>query len=140
MNGTTQFLAAVSEEEKGQTRNVCNQVGYESVALIPIRSKDQILGLIQVADTREDKVPLNMVEALEKVGMQLGTAILRIQAEEEIKRRVEELNTAYEELMRFNNAMVGREIRMIELKKEINEMCERTGQLPRYPLEFEEEE
>lgn len=37
MNGTTRFLATVSEEEKGKTRNVCNQFGYESVALVPIR-------------------------------------------------------------------------------------------------------
>jgi len=33
MNGTTRFLATVSEEQKGKTRNVCNRFGYESVAL-----------------------------------------------------------------------------------------------------------
>jgi len=41
MNHTTRFLATVSETEKGQTRNVCNAYGYESVALIPIRSGRQ---------------------------------------------------------------------------------------------------
>ena len=70
---------------------MCNQVGYESVALVPIRLKDQILGLIHVADPREDMVPLETVEVLEKAGMQLGTAIMRKQAEEEIKRLNEEL-------------------------------------------------
>jgi CheY-like chemotaxis protein len=34
---------------------------------------------------------------------------------------------------------VGRELRMIKLKKEINELCDRLGQPPRYPLEFEKE-
>lgn len=57
MNGTTRFLATVSEEDKGQTRNVCNQVGYESVALIPIYAGREILGLIHLADSRENRVP-----------------------------------------------------------------------------------
>ncbi len=64
----------------------------------------------------------------------------REKAEEEIKRRVEELNAANEELARFNKAAVGRELSMIELKKEINGLCIGTGQPPRYPLDFEEEE
>ena len=45
-----------------------------------------------------------------------------------------------EELTRFNKAMVSRETRMIELKKEINELCQRLGEPARYPLEFEKEE
>jgi len=64
----------------------------------------------------------------------------RKKAEEEIKRRVEELNAANEELSRFNSAAVGRELRMIELKKEINGLCEQAGEQPRYPLDFEEEQ
>jgi len=86
MNGTTRFLSTVSEKEKGQTRNVCNQVGYESVALIPVRLKSQILGLIHVADPRENIVPLKKVEVLEKAGLQLGTVLLRRQAEEKVRK------------------------------------------------------
>ena len=81
MNGTSRFLATVAEADKGATRNVCNQVGYESVALIPFRRGQDILGLIHVADHREDMVPLRTVEILEKAGMQLGTAFLRLKAE-----------------------------------------------------------
>ena len=51
-----------------------------------------------------------------------------------------ELSERAEELARFNRAAVGREIRMIELKKEVNELCLRLGEAPRYPLEFEREE
>jgi PAS domain S-box-containing protein len=39
-------------------------------------------------------------------------------------------------LERFNNLMVGRELRMIELKQEINALCAQTGQPPRYALDF----
>jgi PAS domain S-box-containing protein len=38
------------------------------------------------------------------------------------------------ELERFNRVMVGRELRMIELKQEINELLAQAGQRPRYAL------
>jgi two-component system CheB/CheR fusion protein len=56
----------------------------------------------------------------------------RKRAETEILRHVEELE-------RFNRATVGRELRMIELKKEVNELCAHLGEQKRYPLEFEEQ-
>ena len=80
MNHTTRFLATVSEAEKGQTRNACNACGYESVALIPIRSGEAVLGLIHLADAREGMVPLSMVQQLEKVGLVLGNAIERVRS------------------------------------------------------------
>ena len=86
MNATTRFLATVSEEEKGKTRNICNKEGYESVALVPFRSGDRILGLIHVADHRETMVPLKMVEQLESVAMQLGTAFQRANAEDALRK------------------------------------------------------
>ena len=85
INRTTRFLATVSEEEKGRTRNVCNLSGYESVALIPIRMID-MLGLIHIADPREDMIPLDMVEVLERAAMLLGTAIVRVRAQEDLKK------------------------------------------------------
>jgi hypothetical protein len=45
-----------------------------------------------------------------------------------------------DELTRFNSAMVSRETKMIELKKEINQLCTRLGEPPRYTTNFEEEE
>jgi PAS domain S-box-containing protein/putative nucleotidyltransferase with HDIG domain len=98
MNGTTRFLATVSEEDKGSTRNACNQEGYESVALIPFRRGDRILGLIQVSDHREDMVPLHIVEMLEKVGMQLGTAFQKLQAEKELRESEERYRTLVENI------------------------------------------
>lgn len=58
-------------------------------------------------------------------------------SEEQIQRHVEDLRSSNEELTRFNSASVGRELRMIELKKEINELCGQAGQPLRYPLDFE---
>lgn len=83
MNGTTKFLSTVSEEDKGQTRNACNAYGYESVALIPIRINENIIGLIHLADSREDRVPLDLVKLAETIGLQIGIAITRVKAETE---------------------------------------------------------
>ena len=91
MNGTTRFLATVSEQDKGQTRNVCNQTGYESVALIPIRHGAHILGLIHLADRQENKVPLDKVNLLEKAATALGIGIRRTLAEESLKKAHNEL-------------------------------------------------
>jgi two-component system CheB/CheR fusion protein len=44
-----------------------------------------------------------------------------------------------DELERLNRAMVGRELRMVELKKEVNELCVKAGLQPPYKLDFEEE-
>ncbi|MDP2916406.1 MAG: PAS domain S-box protein, partial [Dehalococcoidia bacterium] len=84
MNGTTAFLATVSEEEKGSLRNVCIEHGYQSVALVPIRLGDKILGLIHIADKRTDMVPLDLVNALEDAAPQIGLSIRRLWAEQEL--------------------------------------------------------
>ena len=62
----------------------------------------------------------------------------RVKAESELKRHFEELRAVNDELTRFNRAAVDRELRMIELKKEVNELCSRLGQARRYHLDFEE--
>jgi len=64
----------------------------------------------------------------------------RKRAEEELRRRMEELRIANDELTRFNLAMVKRELRMIELKKEINELCLQAGLAARYRPDPEQKE
>jgi hypothetical protein len=73
------------------------------------------------------------------VGCVVEDITRRKQREVEIQRQAAELRANNEELQRFNRAAVGRELRMIELKKEINELCAAAGQPPRYALEFANE-
>jgi hypothetical protein len=51
----------------------------------------------------------------------------------------EALLKANEELLGFNRLAVGRELRMIELKKEVNELCSEFCLPPRYPLEADDQ-
>jgi DNA-binding response OmpR family regulator len=63
-------------------------------------------------------------------------ALERKRAEEALRRQAEELLQARsKELTRLSQASVARELRMIELKREVNELCRQLGQPPRYGLE-----
>jgi len=93
INNFSQVLATAPPGLLGKTRNVCHQFGYESVALIPIIFGGRILGLIHLADHRENMVPLSLVARLERIALTLGTAINRVRGEEERQRLVRELET-----------------------------------------------
>jgi signal transduction histidine kinase/CheY-like chemotaxis protein len=64
-------------------RNNCIHQGYASVALIPIRTKDQIVGLIQLNDKRNDRFTLESIEILEGIAAHIGSALMRNRAEEQ---------------------------------------------------------
>ena len=55
-------------------------------------------------------------------------------AELELQARLAELRQLNSDLARFNKAAIGRELKMVELKEEINALCAAAGQPPRYPL------
>ena len=57
-------------------------------------------------------------------------------AEEAIMAHSEEMRVSNEELRRLNGIMEGRELRMMELKQEVNKLLRETGQPERYPLAF----
>jgi signal transduction histidine kinase len=65
-------------------RNRCNEAGYESVALIPLRSGDEIVGLLQLNDSRPGRFTLEMIRFLEGIGASIGIGLARIKAEENI--------------------------------------------------------
>ncbi len=61
----------------------------------------------------------------------------RIQYDEALREALMALRERTESLELFNKVAVGRELRMIELKKEINRLHERHGEPAPYPLDFE---
>jgi PAS domain S-box-containing protein len=56
------------------------------------------------------------------------------QTDEALRRQTEELRTRHQERVRFNRVVVGRELRMVEQKQEINELCRRLGEPPRHAI------
>lgn len=63
----------------------------------------------------------------------------RKKAEFALAQQLKNLELANRELERFNRVAVGRELRMIELKKIINELCAEIGQPPRFMVNFDAE-
>jgi PAS domain S-box-containing protein len=97
INRLDEFFCKLSSEEQKTLRGNCQKFGYESMALVPIRLGDQVLGLIHAADSRKDLMPMAMVDLLEKVGLQMGMAIQRAKAEEALQRAHDELEQRVEE-------------------------------------------
>jgi len=97
VDSTTEFLRTAPERLKGTTRNVCNDFGYESVALAPIRRGERIAGLIHVVDHRKSRISPRALEVLERAGMQLGAAIERVQASQHLLQAHAELELRVEE-------------------------------------------
>jgi GAF domain-containing protein len=75
-NSTTELLASTTKEDRqGRTRNRCNSEGYESVALIPLRYGKNIIGLLQLNDSRKDIFTSNLIRFFEGVGSSIGIAL-----------------------------------------------------------------
>ncbi|MFO7535866.1 MAG: response regulator [Kiritimatiellia bacterium] len=64
-------------------RNECIHKGYASVALVPIRTHDRIVGLVQLNDRRKGCLTRAMLEILEGIAAHIGSALMRRRAEEE---------------------------------------------------------
>ncbi|MEI7434512.1 MAG: PAS domain S-box protein [Methanomicrobiales archaeon] len=87
-NCTTELLASTTDQERqATTRNRCNGEGYESVALIPLRSDKKIIGLLQLNDHQKNIFSLERIQFFEGLGNTIGIALHR-------KRTVQELISA----------------------------------------------
>ena len=81
-NSTSKLLATTDEKERqSHTRNRCNRQGYESVALIPLKSDDQVIGLLQLNDSRKNMFSEELISFFEKLGNSIGIAIQSKQSE-----------------------------------------------------------
>jgi hypothetical protein len=104
-NGTTKLLASALEETRDQTRNVCNLYGYESVALVPMKHRGRVIGLIHLADKSENRIPVDMVRFLERVGGYIGEALHAFMAEEERERLINQISHERKQIEELANVL-----------------------------------
>ena len=91
-NNTSALLAATTDEDRQTpTRNYCNSVGYESVALIPIKAKGETIGLIQLNDKRTGMFTGDLIEYVEMIGEQIGLAIKNSLTYTRLKNALDEI-------------------------------------------------
>lgn len=72
-------------------RNICANFGYKSIALIPLRSKDETIGLLQINDSRKGLFTEDRIKFLEGLALTIGISVNRKQTEEAL-RKSEEFN------------------------------------------------
>ena len=95
----------------------------------PSREIRWVKGRGRVVERDAGGAPLRMVGTITDINA-------RKVAEETLRRQTEELAQRNAELERFNRAMVGRELDMIALKQQVNELSRLLGQEQPYPLVF----
>jgi len=96
---TFEFLGNLSEKEKTRFRGVCIKSGFKSVAIIPVRYRDKVLGAIHLADEKEGKVPIDNIEFIESLAPLIGEAINRFTLEEELRESENRLRTLSSQLL-----------------------------------------
>jgi DNA-binding response OmpR family regulator len=128
-------LALVHELVKLHGGAITVESTLGKIPVIPVSTRAgeeaRIDGLQQGAEDYLIK-PFSARELLARVRASLRVA--------EVQREANAaLQTQMDELERFNRLAVGRELRIIEMKTEVNDLGLRLGQPRRYPLAFDNE-
>ncbi len=101
-----EFMARLPVTDRIEYRNNCVEGGLASLAVIPIRYREQTLGVIHLADPRRSMASPAKVEFIEAMSPLIGEAIHRFDAEAELRKyrgHLEELVAQRtEELARSN--------------------------------------
>ncbi len=87
------------------SRDHCFRQGLQSLAFIPLHSADRIIGLLQLGDRREGKLPAQLIEFLEKIASSIGIALEHRQTEERLLEKEKSLSflTHFDPLTRLPN-------------------------------------
>jgi len=124
---TAHFIKGLSEGEKERFRGTCARSGYLTVAIIPIRYRDEVLGAIHLADTREKGIPRPTVKVVESLMPLVGEAIHRFNLEEELQRSYETQQAV--------NALLSLSLEDLSLEHFLSRALERIVSIPLLTLE-----
>jgi len=81
-NDLQDFGNSIPQELCDRYRGKCFESGFATLAVLAIRHKEKILGLIHLADTRKDMLPKEKVLLLESVAPLIGEVIVRFDSED----------------------------------------------------------
>jgi signal transduction histidine kinase len=84
-NNTLDFIENLTETERSRYRGLCIKMGFRSLAIVPIRYRDQSLGALHLADEQRDKVSIETIEFIEAMAPLIGEAIHRFNLEDELR-------------------------------------------------------
>jgi len=91
-NSTTELLAADAEKDHpSHIHNRCNAQGYESVALIRLRTGDETLGLLQLNDRAKGRFTSELIAFLESAADQIAIGLAQRQSQKALRENEERL-------------------------------------------------
>ncbi len=131
---TVNFERGPGQIEPGSVRCLQLEAGLHTAQSTPLVARSgQLIGMISTHWREFSQPSERELCLLDLLVRQAADAIERRQADQALHQQMDELT-------RFNAVAVGRETRMIELKKEVNALSTQLGEEPRYPLEFDRTE
>jgi PAS domain S-box-containing protein len=113
-NDSKAFLNGLTEQQRKEYRGNCIKWGFQSIAVIPIRYHQDVIGAIHITDLKKDMVPLPRVQFIEAtIAPLIGEAIQRFTAEAElekhrlhleelVKQRTDDLTRSNKDLEQFD--------------------------------------
>jgi PAS domain S-box-containing protein len=112
-NDSPAFLKGLSQQDRKEYRGNCIKRGFQSIAVIPIRYRNEVFGAIHIADYKKGMVHLQNIYFIETtISPLIGEAIHRFNAESElekyrlhledlVKLRTDELTRSNRDLQQF---------------------------------------
>ena len=97
---------------------------------VPLKQEGRTIGMVALGNNPSGYA-LHDQEAIEALSVALVEALQRKRAEAKLAEQLDELR-------RWHSAVTGREGRVLEVKKEVNDLLAQRGQPPRYPSAVEE--
>lgn len=99
----------IEDDIRTNPRNRCIHEGYGSVAIIPIKTKNEIIGILQINEKKINAFSENTIISFEGICLNIGNALMRKQSEDELLKAVENLRNSKdfaENLINTANVMV----------------------------------
>jgi signal transduction histidine kinase len=105
-NSSENTASLLANETDVNIRNHCNACGYESVGLFPIKSREEKIGLIQLNDKRQNVFTQDLVEFMEMIGEQIGTAVENAMLYDKLKLKNTELENSVGRLSEMQDQLL----------------------------------
>lgn len=94
---STQLVQELGNEApKLLCRANCLKEGYESLALIPLRDGDEVIGLLQINDKRKDFITIRLVSFFEELASGISLALMKADTERALRGSEELFRTLLE--------------------------------------------
>lgn len=85
-NNALPFLdVPAHEDDRLNPRNRCIHEGYLSIALIPVKNKGEIFGLLQLNDKQANRLSEEMIQFYEGVAISIGSTLKRMESEKKLR-------------------------------------------------------